>query len=256
MVDGHGTRLGRPPKGPISGKRATVATRITIETRRALDAEAERTGRSVSQVAEIWLDEARKGHAQYHQLIGGTAKFAVTIEKLAEIARAVDASVKDAKDAEIALRTAWEIAVAALLPTQLWSDAVERLRLSAEAWGACLDVLQAVEAAGEVDPVYVRATRPLYGLGGRLTAVQINARLADALRAPNAMTGANAEPGENATFALEELKKAGLTARKEIDEALDKVRNLLALEIIVRSRTREAIELGEAIAEAALGRPE
>jgi hypothetical protein len=40
----------------MQGKGSNFATRITAETRAALEAEAERTGRSKSQVAEIWLE--------------------------------------------------------------------------------------------------------------------------------------------------------------------------------------------------------
>jgi hypothetical protein len=43
---------GRPPAGPISGKLSNFSTRITHETRVALEAEAGRTGQSISQVAE------------------------------------------------------------------------------------------------------------------------------------------------------------------------------------------------------------
>lgn len=64
-------RPGARPKGPKSGKGATMATRITAETRAALEAEAERTGRSLSQVAEMWLEEARQGRATVEQMLGG-----------------------------------------------------------------------------------------------------------------------------------------------------------------------------------------
>ena len=50
---------GRPAQGPKSGKGAVLTTRITAETRAALEAEAERTGRSISQVAEIWIERGR-----------------------------------------------------------------------------------------------------------------------------------------------------------------------------------------------------
>ncbi len=43
---------GRRPQGEISGKVSTFSTRITSETRVALDMEAKRTRKSVSQVAE------------------------------------------------------------------------------------------------------------------------------------------------------------------------------------------------------------
>ena len=46
---------GRKPKGPIQGKSAAFSTRITAETRGALEAEAAHSGQSVSQVAERLL---------------------------------------------------------------------------------------------------------------------------------------------------------------------------------------------------------
>jgi hypothetical protein len=49
--------------GPRGGKGATMATRITREMRAALEAEAERSGRSIGQVAELWLEEARQLNA-------------------------------------------------------------------------------------------------------------------------------------------------------------------------------------------------
>ena len=60
---------GRPAMGPKSGKGAVLTTRITAETRAALEAEAERTGRSISQVTEIWLEEARQGRARFEDLV-------------------------------------------------------------------------------------------------------------------------------------------------------------------------------------------
>src|SRR5262245_47348861 len=49
---------GRKPQGEIKGKSATFATRITPETRAALDRSAKRNGRSLSQEVEILLNRA------------------------------------------------------------------------------------------------------------------------------------------------------------------------------------------------------
>lgn len=46
---------GSKPKGPFKGKTATLTTRITAETRRALEAAAKRSRRSLSQEAEHLL---------------------------------------------------------------------------------------------------------------------------------------------------------------------------------------------------------
>ena len=43
---------GRKPAGPISGKLSNFSTRITNETRIALEAQAGASGQSISQVAE------------------------------------------------------------------------------------------------------------------------------------------------------------------------------------------------------------
>lgn len=46
---------GRKPAGPIAGKRSTFSTRITAETRGALEAEAAIAGQSISQLTERLL---------------------------------------------------------------------------------------------------------------------------------------------------------------------------------------------------------
>jgi uncharacterized protein (DUF1778 family) len=59
---------GRKPKGPLKGKSATITTRITPETRVALEEAAAASGRSLSQEIEIRLrhsvgpDEKRAKH--------------------------------------------------------------------------------------------------------------------------------------------------------------------------------------------------
>lgn len=50
-------------KPPMSGKGSIFGARITAETRAALEAEAGRTGRSKSQVAEIWMEQGRSINA-------------------------------------------------------------------------------------------------------------------------------------------------------------------------------------------------
>lgn len=47
---------GRPPAGPITGKKAIFSTRITEATRSALDAEARASGQSVSQLVEQMIE--------------------------------------------------------------------------------------------------------------------------------------------------------------------------------------------------------
>jgi hypothetical protein len=54
------TKRGRTPKGEFAGKLANFSTRIQPETRKALDAEAEATGLSISQLAEKLLRDGLK----------------------------------------------------------------------------------------------------------------------------------------------------------------------------------------------------
>jgi hypothetical protein len=58
FVKDKATKLGGR-KPPMSGKGSIFGARVTAETRAALEAEAERTGRSKSQVGEIWLEQGR-----------------------------------------------------------------------------------------------------------------------------------------------------------------------------------------------------
>ena len=58
------TRLGAP-------KSASFTARISQEIRDAMTAEAARTGRSIADVAEMWLEEARKGRATAEEVLGG-----------------------------------------------------------------------------------------------------------------------------------------------------------------------------------------
>jgi hypothetical protein len=71
FVAGERTLSALPRSKPKKGKGHTFATRITSETYDALKIEGERTGRSMSQVAELWLEQARTGQAQLHDLLGG-----------------------------------------------------------------------------------------------------------------------------------------------------------------------------------------
>jgi hypothetical protein len=46
---------GAKPKGPLADKTKAFSTRITAETRRALETEKKETGHSISQIAERWI---------------------------------------------------------------------------------------------------------------------------------------------------------------------------------------------------------
>src|SRR5262245_39915466 len=73
---------GRKPKGHIKGKFATFSTRITPETRAALEREAARNGRSLSQESELRLQETLVGWGPDH------------INSLAQLVRLVTQAVE------------------------------------------------------------------------------------------------------------------------------------------------------------------
>jgi hypothetical protein len=58
---------GRKPKGHFKGKKATFTTRITTETRQALDSAAKKKGRSLSQEVERRLVDSLKRDASGEQ---------------------------------------------------------------------------------------------------------------------------------------------------------------------------------------------
>jgi hypothetical protein len=67
MIRAHKRRkkgVGRPPQGPIAGKVAIFSTRITAQTRGALETEAKASRQSISQAAERLI---RMGLAQIHE---------------------------------------------------------------------------------------------------------------------------------------------------------------------------------------------
>jgi hypothetical protein len=74
---------GRPPAGPITGKKAIFSTRITEATRSALDAEARASGQSVSQVAER-LIQMGLAQIQERQTSAPTRALAYLISRLAD----------------------------------------------------------------------------------------------------------------------------------------------------------------------------
>lgn len=61
---------GRKPKGDFAGKSSAFSTRITPELRAALDAESERTGKSVSQIVERRLRESFEEQKRMQRNLG------------------------------------------------------------------------------------------------------------------------------------------------------------------------------------------
>jgi hypothetical protein len=75
---------GRPPRGNLKNKATTFTTRITTETRHALEAAAKKSGRSLSQEAEVGLRyylEKPAGAARNRALAAIIGSLAETIER-------------------------------------------------------------------------------------------------------------------------------------------------------------------------------
>ena len=253
MVASEKNKGGRPPRGPISGKSSTLATRITPETRRALDEEAVRTGRSVSQVVEIWLDEAKKGRAEYLQRMGGSAARAAVFEKLLAIAQAIDQEVADKELRTVALRSGLTRAISELFPERIIvKDRLAAWDRASKAWDACLRVLEALDGAEMTDPVRKRALEPLMEPGGAVSSRLIDKRLADVLKKPSAVNPllGIGSPDQDVKVALDSLRSAGPTARAEIDLALKLVNDVISRETVAQARIRDAASIGESIADA------
>jgi hypothetical protein len=60
MAKQPGRRPGRPSREPAEGERVGLSLRVTPQTKRALDAAAAASGRSISQEAELWLEAAQR----------------------------------------------------------------------------------------------------------------------------------------------------------------------------------------------------
>jgi hypothetical protein len=79
---------GRKPQGEFGSKSAQLATRVTFETRRALDAAAKKNGRSLSQEVERRLRDSLKSSAKADR-DRPTAALTYLVTRLAELISAI-----------------------------------------------------------------------------------------------------------------------------------------------------------------------
>jgi len=222
---------------PKKGKGSAVLIRVTQETRDALDAEVERTGRSLSQVAEIWLDEARRGRAAYQALLGGT-KMAAAIEQMVDLAAAVEATAQP-EQFKFALMQAWKIAIPEILPTVTIdtedTELFQRARTVRDKIDTALNVIKAAE---DSDPVKTKLLQPIDPLGStiekQLTNPDWDWFMRGALNVPLVL-----------------LKMSGDTAKNEIDAALKESDALEQIVTNKRARIKAAEALGVDVANAA-----
>jgi hypothetical protein len=219
----------------MGGKGRALSANISQELRDALDAEAERTGRSISQITERWLDAASKGNAAYVDLLGGEVALAAAVEKLVKIARAVYRNDDVEPDLRhIALLAAWRASLPLVVPREaVGAVDVELATRQRRVEESRIRALEVIEAAPENDPVRLRLHEPMEPRAG---GPSLYDRIMDA------------ERNFDITSELKELLAAGETAQTEAKAALVDQSELLNLVRGRRSRMEEAERIGEDVA--------
>ncbi len=218
-------------------KDAVLATRITRATREALERESDATGRSMSEVAERWLDDAANARATFDGLLGG-ASAAGAIRQLAEFARRVERSIGDPtqnETARVALIVGWNHLLPVVLPvaeqgdelTDLAIKGVE-LRFRAEDLKA---ELERWEGPAEVKAAALAASaRIREAAGGGIYGEVAAGQVIELLRQV---------PADMSDYLL-----IGLEA---VERAL---RDFMAADEVVAKRVERGRQLGEALAQA------
>jgi hypothetical protein len=102
-------------RAPKAGKGHTLNARITAETRSALEAEASRSGRSLSQVAEVWLEQARF-LSELSKSGGGVAEALASMARYAALVRDEFGDPEESLAAREALRIGWRRIARKALP--------------------------------------------------------------------------------------------------------------------------------------------
>lgn len=139
------TRLGAP-------KSASFSARISQEIRDAMTTEAARTGRSIADVAEMWLEDARRGRASVDAQLGGS-KAANTLRQMAALARLVYEEIGDFeqdKAARYALVQGWKKLIIENAPQSLPTKSeLAVARAEAEVSRRILDAFIAIDQLDE-----------------------------------------------------------------------------------------------------------
>lgn len=117
--------LGRPALKPGSPKRSSFNTRLRAETKESLEAEAAKSGRSLSEEIEFRLEQSLRDEAAL-----GSAELSALFRMLGAAANLIEARTGKSCMADhmtsIAVRAAWKklIAEASPLPGEEWKDAL------------------------------------------------------------------------------------------------------------------------------------
>jgi hypothetical protein len=239
---------GRPPKGPKSGKDATLATRITAATRQALDEEAARSGLSLSQVVELWLDEARENRRKNQ---GAPADVITAAGKLVALGAAIHRNIDDKRLAHYVLVEAWLKAVPIVLGgAPISPEAMASLPDQAKyvAAGEALQQLsRRLRRAAADDPVVVAASKPI-----------VQGVEATTLHALSDRRGFYLMPGRPGYLgaALTRLSRAGETANAEIETAQMALQPILEWERADSIAKDQASDIAQRLMAIIVGAPE
>lgn len=172
-AEGRRPRRGRPPAkaGPKDkpGLGALLSARISHEVKAALEAEADRTGRSISQIAERWLDEARNAHANVESLLGGEFT-ATAIQQLLRVARVIEAAAPDLPFKHQAIVEGWKSTLTLLNtdtdPPEIFNETV---RVAASASVALDELISWLERQPPEHPASQELQPSANGLFGLLS---------------------------------------------------------------------------------------
>jgi hypothetical protein len=140
---------------PKGGKGSVMTARITSEMRDALEAEAARTGRTLAQVAELWMEQARSGHATVDDLLGlpGVGEIFRRMILFANALRAEGFDATTDSGARAALVSGWQGIIARAVPPARPSE--PDLELAARRKGtmeAASNLLSALAETAKTDP--------------------------------------------------------------------------------------------------------
>lgn len=236
-VNKRAGRAGRPaaaePKGARGGRGRAVTLNVSQEVRDSLESESARTGRSMSQVAEAWL--------QIGSCVQGLPAIETAFKALADIARAVDQGEGDKFTAHFATISAMQEALpAAMGPAPVSPLALAGMYENEAIVAALVAVAVAIDAAPKSDPVRERVSKPP-SCGGQ-----------ESIRDLLGLAERGFPPREVHVLiqGLLDLEDAGALAAQRIHDALElleKLREREAAEAAEFHRLREAAERRAAV---------
>ncbi len=120
--------VGGEPRNSSRGKGRILSANISQQSRSLLEAEAQRTGSSVSQVVDRWIKAAGEGQATWEERLGPDVRLQAATLTLVEIAYAIKKAVPNERQAYFVTAAAWAAAASSALgPIPPSADVVLRM---------------------------------------------------------------------------------------------------------------------------------